>query len=411
MTTYRSILSLLCSYGVLLIANSLFSTIISIRSKTESFPDAIIGIVLAGYFAGLLLSSFYAVRVVALIGHIRSFALFASFASTVALMHLLWVNPFLWGTFRIISGFCMGGMIVVTEGWLNERADNNNRGSIMSVYMITVYACSGIAQLILMLGSSDGFRLFVFVSILYSLALIPILMTQSKAPITPESHKPNVKRLAQTSPVGVTGSFVVGFINGIFYALSPIFAHSLGLSLRETAIFMALSIMSGMLLQFPLGKFSDKIDRRWVIAFSSVATSVACYVLFRANANDIITLYLSGIFYGALAFSVYPICMAHINDVTPDNERTQTSGGVLMFYGIGAVVGPILAGFIMPFGVHFIYALSGSLALLFGIYTMIRLKVKPRPRQTKHRFKAFSTQSPARKFGFIQGQQESIKNK
>ncbi len=400
MSTYRSILSLLSSYGLLLVANGLFSTIVSIRSKTESFDDSVIGLVLSGYFAGLLLSSFYAARIVAAVGHIRAFALFASVASTVALAHLLIVEPVAWGLFRVVSGFCMGGMIVVTEGWLNERAENENRGKVMSIYMITTYACAGSAQLMMMLANPQGFELFVIVSILYSFALAPILMTQSQAPTLPRPHRPHLRRLYKLSPVGITGAFVVGFVNGIFYALAPVFAYSLGLSTQQTAIFIALSIMSGMLLQLPLGKLSDRIDRRWVIAMSSFLTSIACYFLYSATAENPLLLYLSGVFYGSVAFSINPVCVAHVNDLAPRDERTQTAGGMLMFYGVGAVIGPVMAGFVLPLGEQNIYLMSGAVTLFFALYVVLRLLIKSRHGQKKHRFKPFSVLSPARKFGF-----------
>lgn len=400
MSTYRSIIALLSSYGILLIANGSFGTLVSLRTKSEAFPDSVIGVVLSGYFAGLLLSSFYAVRVVAHIGHIRAFASFASIASTVALAHLLWVDPAFWGFLRVVSGFCMGGMIVVTEGWLNERASNKNRGSILSLYMITTYACVGSAQLLMMLANPDGFKLFVIISILYSFALIPILMTQSQAPAPVQRRLPNIKRLFKTSPVGMIGSFVVGIVNGIFYALTPIYAMGLGLSIHQTAIFIALAASSGMLLQLPLGKISDKVDRRWVIVFSALMTSIACYLLFYADASNKLHLYLSAIFYGSVAFSINPICGAHVNDLSPPDERTQTASGLLMFYGVGAVIGPLVAGFVLSHGAQYIFALSGSVVFSFAVYTLIRLNIKPRHNQVKKHFKPFTVQSPARRLGF-----------
>lgn len=400
MTTYRSLFALLTSYGILLLANGLFGTIISLRTKSEAFPDSVIGIVLAGYFAGLLFSAFYAARVVARIGHIRAFAAFASVASAVALAHLLWINPTFWGILRVISGFCMGGMIVVTEGWLNERANNHNRGSILSLYMITTYACIGSAQLLLMLSSPDGFKLFIMVSILYSFALIPILLTQSQTPAPAQPAKPNIRRLYQTSPVGMLGSFVVGILNGIFYAMTPIYAHSIGLNTEQTAIFIALSIASGMLLQLPLGRVSDRVDRRWVMVFSAGMTALACYCLFHASAENVYRLYAAAVFYGSVAFTINPLCVAHVNDLSPKSERTQTASGLLMFYGVGAVIGPLAAGFMLPMGARYVYLLSTAVALIFVAYALLRLLIKPRHNQSKDAFKPFTAQSPARKLSF-----------
>lgn len=400
MSTYHSIASLLSSYGLLLVANGLFGTIVSIRSKTEAFSDTTIGIVLACYFAGMLLSTFFAAKVVSIIGHIRAFATFGTLASVVALAHLLWIDPIFWGSLRLVSGFCMGGMIVVTEGWLNERASNKNRGQILALYMITTYACAGAAQFILMLGSPGGFRLFVIVSVLFSFALIPLLVTRSPSPAQAKPHRPNIKKLYQTSPVGMLGTFIVGYINGIFYAMAPLFAHSIGLNIAETAIFIALSIMSGMLLQLPLGRLSDKIDRRWVIVFSTLMTSVACAILLTIDDSNNTLLYLAGIFYGSVAFSINPICVAHTNDLAPPTERTQTSSGLLMFYGIGAVIGPVTAGLVIGNDVHNIYLLSGTATFFFACYTVFRLKIKPRRLQQKDKFKPFAAQSPARNLGY-----------
>lgn len=400
MTTYRSLFSLLTSYGILLLANGLFGTLIALRTKSEAFPEVVIGVVLAGYFAGLLISAFYAARVVARIGHIRAFATFASVASAVAIAHLLWVDPLFWGILRVLSGFCMGGMIVVTEGWLHKSANNQNRGSILSLYMITTYACIGVTQLLLMLGDPDGFRLFVVVSILYSMALIPILLSQTNPQQPVQASRPNIKQLYQTSPVGMLGAFVVGILNGIFYAMTPIYAKSMGLSTEQTAIFIALCIASGMLLQLPLGRLSDRVDRRWVIVFSASMTVLACICLFYADASQPMRLYMAGIFYGSVAFTINPLCAAHVNDLSPKNERTQTASGLLMFFGIGAVLGPLLAGFILPLGARYIYLLSAVVAFLFCIYALWRLLAKPRHNQVKDSFKPYTAQSPARRLSF-----------
>lgn len=401
---FRSLIALLSSYGILLLANGLFGTIVSLRSKSVDFPDAVIGLVLASYFAGLLFSSFYAARIVAAVGHIRAFALFASLASTVALGHLLWVNPAFWGLLRLVSGICMGGMIVVTEGWLNERADNHNRGSILALYMITTYACLGASQLFIVVASPDGFLLFVIVSVLFSFALIPILITQSRAPAPSSPLRPNVLKLYQTSPVGMLGAFNVGVINGIFYALSPIYAHSMGLTTQQTAIFIAISVASGMLLQVPLGRLSDRIDRRWVIALSAGMTVVACYLLFHAGTDNLPQLYAIGVFYGCVAFSINPVCAAHVNDLTPADERTQTASGLLMFYGVGAVLGPIVAGLVLSLGAQYIFLIGLIIMSIFCAYTLMRLLVKPRQLDDKPKFRPYASQSPARRLMFGQRQ-------
>lgn len=401
MSTYRSIFALLLSYGLLLVANGLFGTIVSLGTKQQNFSESIIGIVLSAYYLGLLVSSFFAVKVIFRIGHVRALAAFASIASIAALGHLLWANPVYWGVLRLISGFCIGAMIITTEGWLNGRASNSNRGTILALYMVTTYACAGSSQLILMIENLDRFKLYVIVSILFSLALLPILLSQSEEPQTSSPVRPNIKQLIHTSPVGTVGSWVVGLINGIFYSLTPIYAISLGLDTKQTAILVALGIGSGMLLQFPLGKLSDRVDRRWIISFSSLLTTVACYLLYQNDGHSIGLLYFYAVLYGCAGFSINPVCVAHTNDLTPADQRTQTASGLLMLYGIGAVLGPIVAGLFMQlYGANSIYGFSGGATFLFACYTLFRLATKRRSQEGKNRFVPFPLQSPARKLVF-----------
>lgn len=394
---FRSLIALLSSHAILLLANGLFGTIVSLRTKDAEFADVVIGIVLAGYFAGLLLSSFYAARVVAGIGHIRAFALFASLASTVALGHLLWVEPFYWGILRFVMGFSMGGMIVVTEGWLNERANNRNRGMILSTYMIVTYACLGLSQLFIVLVNPEGFLVFVVVSLLFSFALMPILMTQSQTPPAASPKKPNIGHLFSISPVGMVGSFCVGVINGIFYSLSPIYAVEMGLPTDKVALFIALSLSSGMLLQIPLGKLSDRIDRRWVIVLTAFLTVIACLLLFWAQGKGITYLMTVAVFYGSVAFCINSICIAHVNDLAPVDERTQTASGLLLVYGVGAVIGPIAAGFVLALGAQYIFMMNAGITALLTVYTLMRLLLKPRKQQAKAKFSPYSNNSPTRR--------------
>ncbi|MPV85581.1 MFS transporter [Ostreibacterium oceani] len=400
MSTFRALIPLLASFGLLLVANGLFGTVISIRTKSEAFPETVIGVVLAAYFLGLLLSSFYASRLVASFGHIRAFAAFASIASSAALAHLLWVDPVFWGSLRFISGFCMGGMIIVTEGWINDRATNKNRGTILALYMITTYGSAGFGQLIMLLDSPTGFKLFLIVSILYSFALLPILTTQSKTPTPSSPHRPNIRKLYQVSPVGMIGSFVVGMVNSIYYALAPIYAISLGLNSNQTAIFIGLGIASGMLLQFPLGKLSDHIDRRWVLVFSGVMTAIVSSFLVFTEGQSLAWLYFLAICYGSVGFSMNAICVAHTNDLAPAHERTQTSSGLLMFYGIGAVIGPIMTSFFMQKNNQLVFGVIAIVTLVFAAYAFLRIIIRPRKGTHKRRFVAFTFQSPARKLVF-----------
>ena len=181
--TIRSIFSLLLSYSLLLLANGLFNTLISVRTKLENFPTEIIGVISACHFVGLLFGANWAIKIVWRVGHIRAFAAFASLMSITALAPVLWVNPYTWMVLRMATGFCMAGMIMVTESWLNARSVRENRGQIMALYMISNYLAAGSGQLLLNLADPGTFYLFSIASIIFSLALVPMLLTQASAPV------------------------------------------------------------------------------------------------------------------------------------------------------------------------------------------------------------------------------------
>ena len=405
--TLRSIFSLLLSYALLLLANGLFGTLLGIRTKLEGFPTAVVGVIAAGYFVGLLIGAFYAVRVVAAVGHIRAFAAFASMMSVSALLHVLWVDPIVWIFIRAIAGFCMAGMILVTESWLNERARNEMRGRVMSAYMLTNYFAAGCGQFLLPLADPAEFQLFSVASIIFSLALVPVLLTRATAPKPVAPERMNFRALWRVSPLGLVGAFSAGIVNATFYGLAPVFAHGVGLTLTETSTFMAAVIFGGLLLQWPVGRLSDRIDRRWVLTGVALATSIACINIYLAAGHGLYWLLPTGqgdywvlptgrgrywlftaaVLYGGLSFTVYSLAAAHTNDFADPEKPIQTASGLLVAYGSGACMGPLVAGSLMEyFGppAMFLYsALVTFLLASFGFYRMYRRAPMAKERQSR----------------------------
>lgn len=385
--TLRAIAALLISYGTLLLANGLFSTLLSVRTKIEHFDTQIAGLILASYYLGLFVGARYGVRIVARVGHIRAFAAFASIISITALVHVLMINVFAWSALRFIAGFCMAGMIMVTESWLNERSTRTTRGKVLSLYMITNYAAAGLAQFLLLLSNPAHFQLFSVVSILYSLALVPVLMTRAAAPQPVQPTAAPLAELYRISPVGMVGALCTGLISASFYSLAPIFTREIGLALSETASFMACGILGGLLLQWPLGWLSDQIDRRWVVILSAVGTAVGCgLIVWRAEYGGP-WLYVACVLYGSFAFTIYSHSAAHANDLAGTGRLIQVSSGLLIVYGVGAVLGPLLAaqvmGWIGPVGV---FVFNAVVALVLAAFTAWRLRRQVRPGREKRPF-------------------------
>ena len=372
----RSVASLLMSFGLLIIANGMFFTLLSIRGKLEGFSTETIGFIMAGQFVGLLIGAIYGLKVVRGVGHIRAFGTFASNLSVAVLTHILVINPVVWFALRIVSGFCMAGMVMVCESWLNERAENNTRGQIFSLYMMINYFGGGLGQFVLTIADPAEFQLFVIASIIFSLALVPVLMTGASAPRPVSPQRMSFRELYSISPLGVAGTMCAGMVNATMNSMGPVFAADSGLRLAEISTFMAAAIMGGMVLQFPVGRWSDRWDRRSVLLIMSVGAGLAAGAIIWAGGREVYWLFAGGAVFGAFCFTIYPLSAAQINDLADNAKLAQISSGLLIAYGTGAVCGPIIASQVMgevgPRGMFgFIAAITGALAL-FVIWRMFR---------------------------------------
>lgn len=368
--TLGTVASLLLSYGLLLLANGLFSTLLAVRTQVEGFSSTTVGFIVASYFSGLLLGGLFAGRVVTRVGHIRSFAAFASFVSISALLHPLFVTPIAWMMLRMLAGFCMAGMIMVTESWLNEAASNKTRGQVLSFYMITNYFAAGCGQFLLTTGDPSQYQLFSLASIIFSLALIPVLLTRAKAPVPVHSTRMHVWTLFRIAPLGVFGVFCCGLVNSSVHGLSPVYATNMGFSEAQLSTFMAVMIMSGLFLQWPIGHLSDRIGRGPLLVYIPVLVAFAA--IWMVFAIEYALILIGAMVFGAFVFTLYSLAAATANDMVTANQRVQVAGALLITYGAGAVTGPIVAGQFMgvlgPQGLFFYFALISLLLSAFAIF-------------------------------------------
>ena len=210
--TFKSVASLLLGYALMIMANALFNTLLAVRMGMESFGATVTGIVMSAYFLGLLIGARSVSRVINRVGHIRCFGLFASVISITALVHVLWVDPLVWGSMRMVSGFCMAGMITITESWLNARTDNRHRGQVLSWYMITNYGAAGLGQFLLPLADPGEFVLFCVISMLFSAALVPVMITRASAPRPSPPVRVSIAYLYRMAPMACVGAMGAGMI-------------------------------------------------------------------------------------------------------------------------------------------------------------------------------------------------------
>ncbi|MDX1739108.1 MAG: MFS transporter, partial [Alphaproteobacteria bacterium] len=258
LSALKSILALLLSYGLLISANGMFASLLGLRSRLEGFSTETTGFIMSGMFVGMLIGAFYGVKLVSMVGHIRSFAVLASVMSVAVLSHVLKVDVIFWFILRIVAGFCLSGMTLVVESWLNENSENNQRGKIMSLYMMTNYLGYAIGQYLLLLEEPTKVEPFIIASIVLSLALVPILMTRSKAPAPQAYSRLSPIKLLRISPLGVIGVMAAGMISAPISTLGAVFGREAGLEMAQISTLVACFVLGGMTLQYPIGRISDR---------------------------------------------------------------------------------------------------------------------------------------------------------
>lgn len=377
-TTLQSIASLLASYGLLLMANGLFSTLLGVRGRLEGFGADVIGMVMGIYFAGLLIGALFGAHFLNRVGHIRGFATCASVMSITALVHVMFVDPWVWAGMRIISGMCMAGMVMCTESWLNGRASNNIRGRVLALYMITNYACAGAGQFLLPLADPSEFVLFCLVSMLMSLALVPVLLTRAVAPAPQAPEKGGFSDIFRLAPLGIIGASAAGMQNAAFNTMGPVYAQSIGLSVIETSGFMGAAILGGLLLQLPMGWLSDRMDRRHLLTGAAFCVTLLCLAMAFGIGGRGASLTVLAAVYGSVAFTVYSLAAAHANDRAGSEKSVRVASAMLVAYGVGAIAGPMLAGQAMSLlGPSGLFQQSAVIMGTLTIYALYRLVVRP----------------------------------
>jgi len=342
-TALAPVSALLFSVSLLLMGNGLQGTLLPIRGNMESFTPIALGLLGTAYFLGFAFGCVHGPLLVRRSGHIRAYLAMTSLASVVALLHALYVDPVAWWALRAVTGYCFAILYIVIESWLNARSNNRTRGTVFSIYTAINLTVITAGQMMLGLADPESFSLFAFAAILVSLAALPIAFTGSASPEQPEFVRPRIAKLFRISPVGAAGCFAVGLANGAFWTLGPVFAQNEGFNLNEIAVFMSAVVLGGALAQWPLGSLSDRIDRRIVMVVAAIIAIVAALVLMVVPAADKLMMVMAGAVFGAGAFPLYALAVAHANDYADATQSVEVTSGLLLLYGMGAAAGPLLA--------------------------------------------------------------------
>jgi len=369
---YYSIAAILASMVLLVHGNGLLSTLVSLRGEAEGMKVASIGLMMSLFFGGYVTGTIFIPRVVKAIGHIRTFAGFASLSSAVSLLYVLLVLPFFWYVLRAVSGACYAGLIVVVESWLNGTAERTQRARVLAVYNIVLLGSWASSQQMLNLSDLMGHTLFISVAIFFSLGLTPITLGSTIEPGTVSAPRLDIRQLYGISPMGTAGTLVSGLSVGAFLGLGPVFAGSLGMDLGGISHFMSTTMLGGLVFLWPMGWLSDRTDRRKVIIMASSMMLVSGLLM--AWLGDGPAFLLPAAVFGGGMFTIFSLSAAHLNDYIDASEFVSSAGRMLFLYGSGAIAGPVLASAAMwllgPVGLPVYLVLVNAVFLEFALYRL-----------------------------------------
>ena len=363
---------------LIMIGNGIQVVLLGLRASAAGNSNLITGIMMGGYFLGFLFGSIIVPKILSKVGHIRTFRALASIASASVLLHLLFIDPFSWGILRMITGFCYAGMFIVVESWLNERATNETRGRILSVYMIITMTGLGAGQLISGFDDGVSLNLFLLASILVSLAVVPVLITASKAPDFEAPEMVSFRRLIQISPLALIGLLVTGIVVAMLLGVGTIYAKNIGLTTGQTSLFMASVTIGVFCLQYPIGRISDRFDRRLVILGTCSSAALFALILNILGKDNFKLLLLFTALYGGTSLTLYSLFIAHANDYLTPSQMVSTSSSLLMVNGVGAVIGaPMVAASMDLIGDWSYFSLIGSIHFGLAIFILYRMMKRP----------------------------------
>ncbi|MEL7091441.1 MAG: MFS transporter [Pseudomonadota bacterium] len=365
--------ALMLGMFLLMIGNGMQGTLLGIRGEIEGFSTFEMSIVMSAYFAGFLGGSRLAPGMIRRVGHVRVFAALASLISAVMILYPTFADPWIWTAGRVLIGFCFSAVYVTAESWLNDAADNSNRGKALSLYMIVQTAGIVAAQYLLLAADPSGFVLFVIPSVLVSIAVTPILLSISPVPAFDTTKPMTLRELYTVSPLGCVGMFVLGGIFAAQFGMSAVYGTQAGLGVAAISTFVSTFFIGAMLLQYPIGWISDRMDRRQLICIVAALGIVGAGVGLIYGATFTVLLAAAFII-GGMSNPLYSLLLAHTNDFLDHDDMAAASGGLVFISGLGAVLGPITLGALMErLGPSGFFMFVGVLFAFLAAYAAYRM--------------------------------------
>lgn len=370
----KSSWTLFFGLALIMIGNGIQIVLLGVRSSEAGFSNLVSGLVMGGYFLGLFLGSLFVPHFLSRVGHIRVFGALASIASAAVLMHIIILDPAIWGITRVLSGFAYAGMYIVVESWLNDSATNKTRGQILSMYLIITMGGMGIGQLLAGLDDGQSATLFLVASVAVSVAVVPILISVGKAPDFTITETTSLRRLFQISPLAFVGMAMQGVVAAMMFGMGSVYGSNIGLSPSEVALFMVSITIGSVVVQYPVGRLSDVIDRRLVILFVTMLSGLFAGSALFIGASNVWFLYLIMGLFGGMSLTLYSLCIAHANDYLSPAQMVGTASALIMVNGAGSVIGAPLVALTMDIvGNDGYYGIIAATHITFGVFVLLRM--------------------------------------
>lgn len=370
------VLSLLLGTAFLLAGNGLHGLLLPMRGSAEGFSPTSLGLLGTAWATGFVLGCIFSQRLVRRIGHVRAFSAFSATIAIIALLTGLLVDPVSWVLLRVVTGFSLAAAFMIIESWLNERATNETRGLIFSLYMTVTYVAIVAGQMSVAFGDVTQTTFFVIAGILYCLALLPTAVSTASSPAPLKEVKLDLKMIYRNSPVSFVAILLVGVANGAFGTLAPVFGAEVGLTTFTIATMMSITIFSGAVMQLPAGRMSDRMDRRYVLAGLATVAGLSGLAITIIKPSGIAVLYGLISLYGAMSYTLYSIIVAHANDYADSDKFVTVSGGLLLLYGVGTIIGPLIGGITMGYSPYLLFAVTAASHLGVAAYALIRSRMR-----------------------------------
>lgn len=371
---FKNLWVLYFGLSVLWLGTGMSYTLLVIRANAEGFTPTELGFMQTSYQVGWVIAALIASSLIMRVGHLRIFAAVSSVCSALILIHLLYINPIAWTIERLLMGVATAVLMVVCESWLNDAADNSNRGKVLALYTILSWGLPAVGVYVLRFNDTGTPFFFILASIFISIAVIPMLLSASRTPTFIETERLGLKKLYKMSPTGIVGGFLSGIIHGILMAVAAIYATVSGFNVTETSNLITLSIMGGIVTQWPIAMISDRFDRRTVIAMLALACGGIALYFGSQDSLSVNQSYVAIALISATALSLYSLCISHANDYLSAEQIVPASSTLILIYGIGYALSPMFVSPLLSVNRNYFFLSIALFGFILGGYVLYRMK-------------------------------------